>query len=171
MKEKIGLVLFFVIGYASLASAQYTTKKIAAVDPADDSGRVHVVVVFTGQGVKDAKRDYFPTDMDAFKAAVAADLRDLNQKQTSTKTLIVGADVAAPNDPPTPTEDDLTVTAFQTLVKQWRVERGKLLLGAGSQDAVDQAAAAVAAAYAAAKSAAVRTRFDDLILVYTLAGV
>lgn len=158
------LALALALTWPVAALAEYTTPTIAAVDPADDAGRVHVVVVFSGVDVKDVKREYYPDTLTAFSAAVYADLAALNRQTTATKPLQVGA-IVPPPAPVTPpdTEDDAAASAFTQAFATWRsaVIRGSV--GAAPQPEVDLALAAWVALYDDAKTAPLRARLAMII--------
>lgn len=149
---KKSFVVLVLLLCASPAWAQYTSKKIAAVDAADEKGQIHVVVVFSGTNVPSVKREYFPIDVQSFRQQVASDLGELNKKQTSTKDLQVGEEVpdpgvVVPPPPPPPTEDELAVAAFTQALIAWRVAREKVPLGLAATGDVDTALAALVSLY------------------------
>jgi hypothetical protein len=82
--------------------AQYTTATITARDEPDATGRVHVVVTFTGTDVPPVRRSFFPDDVVGLRSGTAATILELNQKSMAAKALIVGATVPAPITPPPP---------------------------------------------------------------------
>lgn len=162
--KRVLLVLAFVL-CAWPASAQYTAKKFKAIEIADGTGQAHVVVVFSGPGIKDATRDYYPSDAQVLYRAVAADFADLNAKRNviSVKELQVGADVPDPAAVAPPTSDDVAVSAFQALAQTWLAAQAKLTVGRATQGAVDAALAALQSAYDKAPATAIM-RFDQTLI-------